>query len=135
MKKLYASLFLIVGLALSSTAQMVSYHLQQSFTVASLDSFLNAQGFSLPLVPQYDVDVYQVIYKTPYKHIDSLVNASGIVVIPKAVACPMPLGCYAHGTFSSRLQVPSYDGPERPIGLFFAGIGGVLTVMPDELGL
>src|SRR4051812_2165518 len=119
MKKLFASLSFIILFAYSSSAQMVSYHLQQSFTVASLDSFLNAQGFALPVTPKYDVDVYQIIYKTPYKHIDSLVNASGIMVVPKNVACPMPMGCYAHGTFASRLQVPSYDGPERPIGLFF----------------
>lgn len=135
MKKFCTALSLFLFLTYSSTAQLVSYHLQQSFTVASLDSFLSLSGFSLPIAPQYDIDVYQVIYKTPYKHIDSLVNASGIVVVPKNVACPLPLGCYAHGTFSSRLQVPSYDGPERPIGLFFGGIGGVLAAMPDELGL
>jgi hypothetical protein len=135
MKKLFSCLSILILLVSCSTAQMVSYHLQQSFTTTQLDSFLNTSGFSLPIAPQYDIDVYQVIYKTPYKHIDSLVNVSGIVVVPKNVGCPMALGCYAHGTFSSRLQVPSYDGPERPIGLFFGGIGGVLAVMPDELGL
>jgi hypothetical protein len=116
-------------------AQMVSYHLQQSFTKNQLDSFLQTTGFSLPIAPQYDIDIYQVIYKTPYKHIDSLVNASGIVVFPKNASCPSGLGCYTHGTFTRRDQCPSYNGPERPIGFFFAGIGGVVTTMPDELGL
>ncbi len=118
-----------------SDAQLVSYSLQQSFTVTQLDSFLNSTGFNLPVVPQYAIDVYQVIYKTPYRHIDSLVNVSGIVVFPKNTSCPSGLGCYAHGTFSRRDEVPSYNGPERPIGFFFAGIGGVVTAMPDELGL
>ncbi len=137
MKKTYSACTFLVLILSSyfSSAQMVSYHVQQSFTAAQLDTFLSTTGFSLPIAPQYAIDVYQVIYKTPYKNIDSLVNASGIVVVPKNVSCPMTLGCYAHGTFSSRLQVPSYDGPERPIGLFFGGIGGVLTAMPDELGL
>src|SRR6188508_175432 len=114
---------------------MVSYHLQISYTVAQLDSFLDASGFSLPIAPQYAIDVYQVIYKTPYKHIDSLVNASGIVVVPKDRTCAMAMGCYAHGTFTRRDEVPSYNGPERPISFFFSGVGGVVTVMPDELGL
>jgi hypothetical protein len=135
MKHIFSFLSFIFIFTYSALAQMVSYSLQQSFTKLELDSFLNTTGFSLPIAPQYDIDVYQVIYKTPYKHPDSLVNASGIVVVPKNTICPSALGCYAHGTFSSRLQVPSYQGPERPIGLFFAGLGGVVTAMPDELGL
>jgi hypothetical protein len=135
MKKIFTTLSLLALIVCYSSAQLVSYRLQQSFTKTSLDSFLNTTGFSLPVPPQYDVEVYQVIYKTPYRHIDSLVNASGIVVVPKNVACPQPLGCYAHGTFTRRLEVPSYEGPERPIGLFFAGIGGIFTAMPDELGM
>lgn len=134
MTRLYVVLALLF-FAFRSNAQLVNYHLQQSYTAAQLDSFLNSTGFSLPVAPQYAIDVYQVIYKTPYKHLDSLVNASGIVVVPKNTTCPSALGCYAHGTFARRDQVPSYNGPERPIGFFFAGIGGVVTAMPDELGL
>ncbi len=134
MKKFTAAFFALF-FALICNAQMVSYTLQESFTKSELDSSLGATGFSLPIPPQYDIEVYQIIYKTPYKHIDSLVNASGIVVFPLNRACPSALGCYAHGTFTKRTQVPSYEGPERPIGLFFAGVGGVVAVMPDELGM
>lgn len=116
-------------------SQLISYNLQQTFTAAQLDGFLSGTGFSLPVAPQYNIAVYQVLYKTPYKHIDSLVTASGIVVVPTNSTCPSALGCYAHGTFARRTEVPSYDGPERPIGFFFAGIGGVVTAMPDELGM
>jgi len=135
MKKISSLLTMFLCSMFISNAQLVSYTLQESFTKTSLDSFLSLTGFSLPILPQYDIDVYQVIYKTPYKHPDSLVNASGIVVFPKNAACPSALGCYAHGTFAKRVEVPSYEGPERPIGFFFAGIGGVVTAMPDELGL
>ncbi len=134
MKKIFTPLFFFFFIT-AVQAQMVRYTLQQSFTKTQLDSFLQTTGFSLPIAPQYDIDIYQVIYKTPYKHIDSLVNASGIVVFPKNTVCPSGLGCYTHGTFTRRDQCPSYNGPERPIGFFFAGLGGVVTAMPDELGL
>lgn len=133
-KQLYTFLSVFI-LSFYSHAQIVSYHLQQSFTVAQLDSALAASGFDIPLSPQYAIDIYQVIYKTPYKHVDSLVNASGIVVFPKEVACPMAMLSYHHGTFSKRVEVPSYEGPERPISFLFSGMGGVVTAMPDELGL
>jgi pimeloyl-ACP methyl ester carboxylesterase len=136
MRKISTVFILFLMLQFSAKSQLVSWRLQQSFTVAGLDSFLSSTGFSLPISPQYPVDVYQLIYKTNYKSIDSpMVNASGIVVVPKNTPCPMAMGCYMHGTFSRWDQVPSYNGPERPIGLFFGGIGGVYTVMPDELGL
>lgn len=135
MKKISALCLLVFAIFFSNAQVLVSYSLQESFTKNQLDSVLSVTGFSLPIQPQYGIDVYQVIYKTPYKHIDSLVNVSGIVVIPKNATCPSALGCYAHGSFSRRDQVPSYNGPERPIGFFFAGIGGVVTAMPDELGL
>lgn len=135
MKKTVLTFAVSLLFAAFCSAQLVSYTLQQSFTKTQLDSFLNSTGFNLPIGPQYDIDVYQVIYKTPYKHPDSLVNVSGIVVVPKNSDCPSALGCYAHGSFSRWDQVPSYNGPERPIGFFFAGIGGVVTAMPDELGL
>lgn len=135
MKKLLPFCIACLLFIVSAKAQLVSYHLQQSFTKQQLDSFLNTTGFSLPVSPKYDIDVYEVIYKTPYKHVDSLVNCSGIVVIPKGVPCGCPLGCYAHGTFTQLYEVPSHNGPERPIGFFFAGLGGVVTAMSDEIGL
>lgn len=135
MKRVLPLLAVFIISILPVRAQLVSYDLQESFTASQLDSFLTTTGFNLPVSPQYAIDVYHVIYKTPYRHIDSLVNVSGIIVFPKNALCPSALGCYAHGTFTRRDQVPSYNGPERPIGFFFAGIGGVVTAMPDELGL
>jgi hypothetical protein len=134
MKKFSVSLFAVL-FSFIVNAQMVSYTLQASYTKAQLDSLLSATGFSLPIPPQYDIEVYQIIYKTPYKHIDSLVNASGLAVFPLNKTCPSAIGCYAHGSFAKRVEVPSYQGAERPIGLFFAGVGGVVASMADELGL
>jgi hypothetical protein len=125
-----ATLFFFV-----SQAQLVSYNLQESFTVAELQTFLDNSGFSLPIPPLYDVDIYQVVYKTPYKHIDSLINTSGIVAIPKNVPCASLLASYGHGTWSKRSESASFNAAERPITFLFAGLGGVVTAMPDILGL
>lgn len=136
MKKLllaFATLSFFIGQ--NKAQRLVSYTLQESFTVAQLQTFLDNSGFALPIPPQYDVDIYQVVYKTPYLHIDSLINTSGIVAIPKNVPCGSLLASYGHGTFSSRNESASYNAPERPITFLFAGLGGVVTTMPDILGM
>lgn len=134
MKKIYTTLF-ILSCIIITKAQLVSYNLQESFTKSELQTFLDNSGFGLSLLPQYEVEVYQIIYKTPYKHIDSLIETSGIVAIPKNVSCASPLVAYGHGTFSTRNNSASYNAPERPIVFLFAGFGGAVTVMPDILGL
>jgi hypothetical protein len=135
MKKFLLSFFIPTFLFFVSQAQLVSYSLQESYTVAELQAFLDNSGFALPIPPLYDVDVYQVIYKTPYKHIDSLITTSGIVAIPKNVSCASLLCTWGHGTFSKRSESASYQAAERPISFLFAGLGGVVTAMPDILGL
>lgn len=135
MKKTALLLTISLLLSLATNAQLVSYNLQESFTTQELSTFLSNSGFGLPVTPSYEVDVYQITYKTPYKHIDSLITTSGIVAVPKNQDCPSLLVAYGHGTFSARNNSASYNAPERPITFLFAGIGGVMTVMPDILGL
>lgn len=135
MQKTILSLALTLLVSLAVQAQLVSYNLQESYTTQQLSDFLDNSGFSLPVTPNYEVDVYQIIYKTPYKHIDSLITTSGIVAVPKNQDCPSLLAAYGHGTFSARNSSASFNAPERPITFLFAGIGGVMTVMPDILGL
>lgn len=127
--------FLILFSFVSLKSQLISYKLQESFTKSELQSFLDNSGFQLPLLPQYEVDIYQIFYMTPYKHIDSLIETSGIVAIPKNVPCGSSLIAYGHGTFSNRNESASFNAPERPINFLFAGFGGVVSVMPDILGL
>lgn len=135
MKKLLLSIFTLFFFTGFNNAQLVSYTLQESFTVAQLQSLLDNTGFALPIPPQYDVDIYQVIYRTPYKHIDSLITTSGIVAIPKNISCPTILVTYGHGTFAKKTQSASIDAAERPIAYLFAGLGGIVTAMPDILGM
>lgn len=135
MKKTLLSFLTLTLLFSISKAQLVSYSLQESFTIDQLQTFLDNSGFALPLPPRYDVDIYQVIYKTPYKDIDSLITTSGIVSIPKNLSCPTILCTYGHGTFAKKTQSASIDAAERPIVYLFAGLGGVVTAMPDILGM
>ncbi|MEX2590371.1 MAG: T9SS type A sorting domain-containing protein [Chitinophagales bacterium] len=135
MRKIILSLALSISIVFGIKAQLVSYSIQDSFTKQELRTFLDNSGFGLPITPKYDVDVYQIFYKTPYKHIDSLITTSGIVAVPKNKDCPSLLAAYGHGTFSERNSSASYNAAERPITFLFAGFGGVVTVMPDILGL
>ena len=135
MKKI-TSLVLFLAMYLGTFAQgeIVSYYKINSLNFTQLDSILNifnAQGF---IAPAYELDVYKVLYKTPYRHIDSLVTVSGAMVVPKNTECPVPLSMYMHGTASERTGVPSYGSTEINVGLLFGMLGNIV-VLPDYLGL
>lgn len=134
MKKNLPILVIAILICSESRSQLVSFTKIDSFTVQQLDSLLTAIGIGVFIQPEYAIDFYKVLYKTPYKHPDSLVRASGAVMIPKNVDCPLPLGAYLHGTASERTGVPSYKSPESNIGIFMASVG-VMAALPDYLGL
>ncbi len=135
MKKL-SSLVLFLSLYLGTFAQgeIVSYYKINSLNLVQLDSILNIFGAQGIIPPTYEVDVYKVLYKTPYRHIDSLVTVSGAMVVPKNTECPVPLSIYMHGTASNRTGVPSYGSTEINVGLLFGMLGNIV-VLPDYLGL
>lgn len=135
MKKI-TSLVLFLAMYLGTFAQgeIVSYYKINSLNFTQLDSILNifnAQGL---IAPSYELDVYKVLYKTSYRHIDSLVTVSGAMVVPKNTECPVPFSIYMHGTASDRTGVPSYGSTEINIGLLFGMLGNIV-VLPDYLGL
>lgn len=135
MKKI-TSLVLFLAMYLGTFAQgeIVSYYKINTLNFTQLDSILNifnAQGL---IAPSYELDVYKVLYKTPYRHIDSLVTVSGAMVVPKNTECPVPFSIYMHGTASNRTGVPSYGSTEINIGLLFGMLGNIV-VLPDYLGL
>lgn len=135
MKKL-SSLVLLLGLYLGTFAQgeVISYTKIDSLNFTRLDSILNIFGAQGLIPPTYEVDVYKVLYKTPYRHIDSLVTVSGAMVVPKNTECPVPFSIYMHGTASNRTGVPSYGSTEINVGLLFGMLGNIV-VLPDYLGL
>jgi hypothetical protein len=89
-------------------------------------------GAGLFITPQYDVDVYRVMYNTEY--LDGFTEVSGALVVPKNMECKPALFSYQHGTTASKLDVPSYGSAELDICIIFASEGNVLAA-PDHIGL
>ena len=138
-KTVVLAVILLCGLYAPAKSQtMISYELVRTFTLAEMDSLLQVVGNGANLIfqPDYEVDYYRVEYLTPYKHPDSLVVATGAVVIPKNAPCPLPLTSYSHGTISKREQVPSVDPwrLESLIGMIL-GSAGYYVTLPDYIGL
>jgi pimeloyl-ACP methyl ester carboxylesterase len=119
------------------TAQtVISYTLLKSFSKAQIDSVLDANGIPSSLVgTQYGVDIFKVLYRTPYKHPDSLVQASGAIALPRNVSCGVPLAMWAHGTESNiSVVASSLKGGQWELGIGFAATGYAVA-LPDYLGM
>lgn len=117
-------------------AQIVSYQKIDSFTISDLENILSNAGAPPGLIQiEYEVDYYQVIYLTPYRHPDSLVQASAGLAIPRNTDCSVPIASYAHGTTAKQLKGASTQaGGQWEIGTLFAATGYAVA-MPDYLGL
>lgn len=136
MKKLCVGV-LLAFMALQTYAQgeLLSYTKIDSFDFNRIDSLLTAFGAPPGVVqPEYEVDIYRILYTTPYKHPDSLVTVSGAVAIPKGLVCPAPMSAYFHGTASKSTNVPSYKSTEMNIGVMFGCLGNIVA-LPDYLGM
>ncbi len=136
MKYIY-SLILVFSFAFHSHAQMFEHELIQTFTISDIEQVMEDLGLPQGLIPvNYEVDVYKVLYNTPYRHPDSLVQASGAIFIPKNVDCPLPIANYAHGTQSQRSAASSnLSGGQWDVSLLFAGGFGYMITSPDYIGL
>ena len=93
-------------------------------------------ALGLPVAPLYDVDLFQVVYRTlDVDGVETL--ASGALMVPKGAPATLPLVSYQHGTIVARDAVASVGGmavEEALVGVLFASTG-YLTAMPDYLGL
>ncbi|MEM7036737.1 MAG: lipase family protein [Bacteroidota bacterium] len=116
--------------------QLISYQLIQSFTTAQVDSTLAAQGLpTIILDINNGVDAYKVLYNTPYKHPDSLVQASGLLLLPHVGNCDVPLASYGHGTQSRRSRAASeLTAGQWEVAMAYAADGYAICI-PDGLGL
>ena len=135
--RVFALLFtLVVSFTTISSQTVISYTLLKSFSKTQVDSLLNANGIPPGIVEvKYEVDIYKVLYRTPYKHPDSLVQASGAIVLPRNVGCGVPLAMWGHGTQSDIKNVASrLDGGQWEIGIGFSSTGYVIA-LPDYLGM
>lgn len=115
---------------------LVSYQFQRSYSIADVTQLLDDAGIPSALLrPEFPVDVYKVIYNTRNAQDTGMTTASGVIIVPTGVTCPLPLLSYQHGTTTTRTGVPSYGSDELIIGIVYASGGGYICVEPDYLGL
>lgn len=131
LKSIFFTLF-ILPLQLFSQVT-VDYELIESYSVSDISNIINSLGIpNGVIIPEYPVDFYRVHYLTEY--IDSMVVVSGAMMIPQNMNCKVALTSYQHGTTSSKLNVPSYNGGEKDICILLASEGN-LILAPDHVGL
>ncbi len=119
----------------SAFSQLKSYELLKSYSLEDLQAFMVDLGVPPSVIsPEYPVDIYKVLYNTPYKHPDSLVQASGAIAIPRTSSA-IPIAAYQHGTQAKKANTPSHlNGGQYEVGLLFAS-SGIIVSMTDYLGL
>lgn len=120
----------------SNTAQrgeFVSGQKLVSHSLKDMQSSINKSGGERFLIPKYPVDIYKITYKTITPH-DKIINASGIVAVPKkATNALSPRVAYHHGTILSNKEAPSSNvsasAPEA-----IAATLGYIMISPDYVG-
>ena len=136
------SLLLVCFAALLSFAAQAQYinslTFQNYFTKTQVDSVLNSllgsQATSV-LVPVYGVKIYNVQYNT-FDADSNPTTASGMLVVPVGVPCEVPLLSFGHNNILRKTDAPSYYGFDSQWFIALAaGSMGLITVMPDGLGL
>ena len=128
---------ILCSLPFSSFGQiLLTYEKLETYSIQDLENMATNAGIPPSLIGiETSVDFYKVTYLTPYLHPDSLVQASGAIVLPTNPFCSYPLMGYGHGTQSKRSKVASNrDGGQWEIGALFASTGYVVS-LPDYLGM
>lgn len=135
--KFYYALALGVCMGASANAQVLtSYTHLAHYSKQNVQTILN--NFNVPagfIRPEFDVDVYKVTYITRNASNTDTTTASGAIVVPSGVTCPLPLVSYQHGTTTERNGVPSRNSAEINLGIIFSSAGGYVSTLPDYLGL
>ena len=79
---------------------------------------------------KYDVKTYTLIYSTNYN--GTVVEASGLVMVPVGMQEKAPIVSLQHGTTFEKDEAPSVRGGFQ--GMEFFASAGYVTLMPDFLG-
>jgi hypothetical protein len=143
LSRFFCGLLLWAGTLSPAFAQgkLTGSTLLASYTTSEIQDLLVDLGIPpIFLAPQYPVDIYRITYLTPYRHPDSLVQASGMVVLPRGseeqIPCGLPLAAYGHGTAAGHTDVPSFNlnDAQALVNIAFSSTG-YLCIAPDYLGL
>lgn len=127
-----AGFYRVVTVAAAERGKLAATVPTTYFTIAQLALLLAEQH--IPVIPQYDVRVYKLVYQT----VDPLggrTQASGALVAPQVTGHALPLVSYQHGTLTLKSEAPSATlFGETLIGVVLA-TSGYVAALPDYLGL
>jgi hypothetical protein len=125
--------FRVIGVAAAQRGKVLSVTLSNTISAASLAFLFQLAG--VPVTPQYDVNLYKVVYET-VTPLGARTQASGALVLPLNTSRMLPLVSYQHGTITQTNQAPSFMQltNEVTVGVAFATTG-YAAVVPDYLGL
>ena len=105
------------------------------YSTAQVDSLFTANGLTNPLIPvTHGMSLHRIIYSTRNVQDNDTTIASGLLVVPDSISCPLPIAVYDHGTTTERNDVPSRQSYESVIAILLAELG-YYAVLPDYLGL
>lgn len=117
---------------------LVSYRLNHSFTLETVQSILSLAAFENPEATQllehadYSVRIYIISYYTHYK--DSVINASGLVCMPDADEA-FPIISFQNGTNTDDENAPTQNPfNENYILLEMMASNGYIVLIPDYIG-
>jgi pimeloyl-ACP methyl ester carboxylesterase len=121
-------------LPIDDNVTLISATKVNSFTALEIRFALELSGYDIPSSAiQYDVDVYNVAYRTRYKGTD--VTASGIISVPDT-GNPLPMISLHHGTIVKHADAPTEQSSSLETVILFAAMAapGFIAVVPDYLG-
>jgi hypothetical protein len=125
---LAARFFRVLAVPAAQRGMVLSVSAPSSYTRATIGFIFSVAG--IPIVPQYDVRSYTVVYET-IDPVGARIRASGSLVLPVGLATPLALASYQHGTIAATNDAP---GQELYAGVAFATTG-YAAVVPNYLGL
>lgn len=103
-----------------------------AYSKAQLQAFATKVGFgAFAPFAKYDVDFYKLVYKTPFK--GRLIQASGLLAVPKNMPVTPSLLSAQHGTMFRAADAPS-NFPSTFTGFELFASAGYVTVIPDYIG-
>ena len=134
----YFYIILTPIISFSDPGDLVEYNFQNTFSISTLNIFLNSLGNNTTNV-MYPISVYDIKYES-IDHNGEVDTLSGLISFPQSNLEAFPILTYQHGTLILDSQAPSVTGMSvNNYEVLFVGLGttpaGFITVMPDYVGI
>lgn len=121
------------------TETYVSHEKLTTYTSVGIKSLYEGAQILFPevgqLIPEveYDVDVYKVVYNTPF--MGETIEASGLVCIPVSTTGKFPIVSFQNGTNTAHADAPTEDYTNMLFRYLESGASmGYIVIIPDYIG-